>query len=95
LEPDIDTTLRIQPLEIHVSDARRFVGSRLEEWGMPKAVDVAVLLTSEVVTNAVVHAGPHGDGDEVVVVASPTPIRLIRRPGWSFFHVLRGWRNSH
>lgn len=38
---------------------------------------------------------PLEDGDEVVVVASPTTIRLIRRPGWSFFHVLRGWRKGH
>lgn len=38
---------------------------------------------------------PIEDGDEVVVTASPTTIQLIRRPGWSFFHVLRGWRKGH
>ncbi len=38
---------------------------------------------------------PLEDGDEVVVETSPTTIRLIRRPGWSFFHVLRGWRKGH
>ncbi|MDA8193031.1 MAG: NAD(+)/NADH kinase [Thermaerobacter sp.] len=38
---------------------------------------------------------PLMDGDEVVVAASPGTIRLIRRPGWSFFHVLRGWRKGH
>lgn len=38
---------------------------------------------------------PLMDGDEVVVHASPTTIRLIRRLDWSFFHVLRGWRKGH
>jgi NAD+ kinase len=38
---------------------------------------------------------PLEDGDEVVVQTSPTIIRLMRRPGWSFFHVLRGWRKGH
>jgi NAD+ kinase len=38
---------------------------------------------------------PLEDGDEVVVETSPITIRLIRRPGWSFFHVLRGWRKGH
>ncbi len=38
---------------------------------------------------------PLEDGDEVVVETSPTVIRLMRRPGWSFFHVLRGWRKGH
>ena len=30
-------------------------------------VEVVVLLTSEVVTNAVVHGGPHGPADEVLL----------------------------
>lgn len=47
--------------------ARRFVGSTLIGWGRVAVADVVVLLVSEVVTNAVVHAGPHGPGDEVVV----------------------------
>lgn len=38
---------------------------------------------------------PLEDGDEVIVQASSTTVRLIRRPGWSFFHVLRGWRKGH
>lgn len=38
---------------------------------------------------------PLEDGDEVVVRSSATTIRLMRRPGWSFFHVLRGWRKGH
>ncbi|HZB29571.1 MAG TPA: ATP-binding SpoIIE family protein phosphatase [Streptosporangiaceae bacterium] len=39
------------------SAARRFVRDALHGWGAGEAVDDAVLLTSELVTNAVVHAG--------------------------------------
>jgi two-component sensor histidine kinase len=36
--------------------ARSFVGGTLDRWGRRDLVEVAVLLTSELVTNAVVHA---------------------------------------
>lgn len=42
-----------------VAEARRFVRSTLADWETPEAVDDAMLLTSELVTNAVVHAGTH------------------------------------
>src|SRR4051794_15361508 len=38
------------------SAARRFIRDALRGWGAAEAVDDAVLLTSELVTNAVVHA---------------------------------------
>ncbi len=40
----------------HVSEARRFVADRLSEWQVAFAVDSAVLVVSELSTNAVVHA---------------------------------------
>ena len=40
-------------------EARRFVGTRLQSWDSASVTDIAVLLTSEIVTNAVLHAGPH------------------------------------
>jgi PAS domain S-box-containing protein len=46
-----------------VSEARRFVRGALESWGAGDLVDEAVLATSELVTNAVVHAG--------------TPVRVV------------------
>nr|WP_280668541.1 SpoIIE family protein phosphatase [Kitasatospora sp. MAP12-44] len=39
------------------SAARRFVRDALLGWGLPEVVDDAVVLVSELVTNAVVHAG--------------------------------------
>jgi GAF domain-containing protein/anti-sigma regulatory factor (Ser/Thr protein kinase) len=37
--------------------ARAFVSSSLEAWGLDRAIDTAMLLTSELVTNGVRHAG--------------------------------------
>jgi anti-sigma regulatory factor (Ser/Thr protein kinase) len=37
---------------------------------------VAVLLTSEVVSNVILHAGPHGRGSEVVVGLNQTADRV-------------------
>lgn len=44
-----------------VAGARRFVRTTLAEWGATEVVDDAVLLVSELVTNAVVHAGTQTD----------------------------------
>jgi NAD+ kinase len=40
-------------------------------------------------------AYPVEDGDEVVVTTGTRKVRLIRRFGWNFFQVLRGWRKGH
>ena len=40
-----------------VADARRFTRARLQEWGAGELMDCAALVVSELVTNAVVHAG--------------------------------------
>ncbi|WP_267593894.1 SpoIIE family protein phosphatase [Carbonactinospora thermoautotrophica] len=50
-----------EPESRSVAEARRFVRKTLTEWGALDAVDDAVLLVSELVTNAVVHAGTRTD----------------------------------
>lgn len=39
--------------------ARQFVAGALHDWSLDRLTDEAVLLTSEVVTNALLHAGSH------------------------------------
>src|SRR5487761_757152 len=64
-EPDERATTAVYaPEPSAAAEARRFVRETLRSWGMPgpagrisDLVDDAVLLTSELVTNAVVHAG--------------------------------------
>ncbi|MFE1230508.1 SpoIIE family protein phosphatase [Streptomyces sp. NPDC059442] len=49
------------PVGRSVATARAFVRDTLQGWGYGEVVDDAVVLTSELVTNAVVHAGTSAD----------------------------------
>ncbi|MFF2524890.1 SpoIIE family protein phosphatase [Streptomyces liangshanensis] len=71
-EPGIDTRTRssvitaraaatFEPVGRSVATARAFVRDTLQGWGHSDVVDDAVVLTSELVTNAVVHAGTSAD----------------------------------
>lgn len=71
-----------------VARARRFVRDTLAGWGAGDAVDDAVLLTSELATNAVTHAGTpfevvcRAGGDTVQVeVVDHEPGRVLPAPG--------------
>ncbi|CAL9578208.1 hypothetical protein SUDANB96_05000 [Streptomyces sp. enrichment culture] len=50
-----------EPVGRSVASARSFVRDTLQGWGFADIVDDAVVLTSELVTNAVVHAGTAAD----------------------------------
>jgi PAS domain S-box-containing protein len=50
-----------EPVGRSVATARSFVRDTLQGWGYADVVDDAVVLTSELVTNAVVHAGTSAD----------------------------------
>jgi anti-sigma regulatory factor (Ser/Thr protein kinase) len=48
--------LSLQPVASAVPEGRRFVVALLEAWELPDLTETAALLTTEVLTNAVVHA---------------------------------------
>lgn len=71
-EPGVETRMRssvitaraaasFDPVGRSVATARAFVRDTLQGWGYADVVDDAVVLTSELVTNAVVHAGTSAD----------------------------------
>ncbi|RSS03902.1 SpoIIE family protein phosphatase [Streptomyces sp. WAC00469] len=62
-----------EPLGRSVATARSFVRDTLHGWGFADVVDDAVVLTSELVTNAVVHAGTAA---EVVCLRSDHGVRI-------------------
>ncbi|MFD5100576.1 ATP-binding SpoIIE family protein phosphatase [Streptomyces albidochromogenes] len=51
------TTWRLEPTAADVCRARKLVDGQLARWGLPELADTTRLLVSEVVTNAVRHAG--------------------------------------
>ncbi|MFJ9580617.1 SpoIIE family protein phosphatase [Streptomyces sp. NPDC101191] len=71
-EPGVETRTRssvitaraaasFEPIGRSVATARAFVRDTLQGWGYAEVVDDAVVLTSELVTNAVIHAGTAAD----------------------------------
>jgi anti-sigma regulatory factor (Ser/Thr protein kinase) len=81
-------TWRLPATARSVPDARRLVRETLAGWGLRDVLDTAMLLTSEVVTNAVLHARTEFDllvdqldGDRVrieVTDGSPMPPTMRR-----------------
>jgi anti-sigma regulatory factor (Ser/Thr protein kinase) len=71
-------TLRLPPTPDSPDEARTAVAAACERWGLPDLVSVATLVTSELVTNAVLHART-----EVTVEASlrDTHLHLRVRDG--------------
>jgi anti-sigma regulatory factor (Ser/Thr protein kinase) len=88
---DFVATAAYQPEPAAAAAARRFVRETLRSWPLPgrtarqdTVIDDAVLLTSELVTNAVVHAGTSvqvtcrlSDGAVEIVVLDGRPAQLI------------------
>jgi anti-sigma regulatory factor (Ser/Thr protein kinase) len=74
--------------------ARRIVESVLSGWGEEALVQVAVLLTSEVVTNAVLHASPYAaDGRVGLVVDGDEGLARVEvTDGFGGLPVARGGR---
>lgn len=66
-------TATFEPVGRSVATARAFVRDTLQGWGFSDVVDDAVVLTSELVTNAVVHAGTNAD---VQCLRSETAVRV-------------------
>ncbi|MFJ7336628.1 SpoIIE family protein phosphatase [Streptomyces sp. NPDC101110] len=62
-----------EPVGRSVASARSFVRDTLQGWGFADIVDDAVVLTSELVTNAVVHAGTSAD---VLCLRSDDGVRI-------------------
>ncbi|MFD0150277.1 SpoIIE family protein phosphatase [Streptomyces sp. NPDC127132] len=66
-------TASFEPVGRSVAAARAFVRDTLQGWGHSELVDDAVVLTSELVTNAVIHAGTSA---EVLCLRAEDSIRV-------------------
>lgn len=73
--PPASRALALPAVPPSVAAARKFSRELLAEWGLHELTADAVLLLSELVTNAIVHV-PEGSG-EVQLVLSRTPEHLV------------------
>ena len=69
---DQRATIRLSAHPTSPRAAREFVASTLRDWGWTEHVAAVVLLTSELVTNAIVHAG----SDVAVTVQGKRSLRV-------------------
>ncbi len=86
--------MQLDPVGGAVRDARRVVESALSGWQDDAAAQVAVLLTSELVTNAIVHASPHASDGRVglTVDGDDELARIEVTDGYAVLPVVRGLR---
>ena len=73
-------TVHLEPTETSSAAAREFVRRYCEEWGLAPLVDAALVVVSELVTNAIVHAH------------SSCEVRLVRKPNLLRIEVVDGGR---
>lgn len=85
--PTAEAETRLLATPAAASAARRFIADTLEEWDADTAVDDAVLCGSELVTNAVLHAGgslvvrlSRPDGEILLEVIDEVPLLGALRP---------------
>jgi anti-sigma regulatory factor (Ser/Thr protein kinase) len=93
VEEAIRVTVELSPVGGMVREARRVVQSALSDWGDGAVgAQVAVLLTSEVVTNAIVHASPYAADGRVglTVDANDELARVEVTDGFGALPVVRG-----
>jgi hypothetical protein len=55
--PDFEAQFHIPPVSTGIGEARRFTRDRLKTWGLLAVADNAILMISELVTNAILHGG--------------------------------------
>ncbi|MEV0276451.1 ATP-binding protein [Streptomyces sp. NPDC050610] len=74
IQPYLKRRLRRADLSA-VSDVRQSLREMLREWGVPGQADIAELLTSELVANALVHTG---DGAVVTAAIAEGPDGFVK-----------------
>jgi DNA-binding NarL/FixJ family response regulator len=87
-EPAQEAYLQLDAEPASAPRARSFVKTTLEQWDCAELADIVLLLTSELVTNAVLHAGSEADlslrlarGVLQIAVADRSPVApVVRRP---------------
>src|SRR5688500_8624876 len=80
--------VKVTPTAASVPAARRFVSDTLHDWGVDDIAPVTSLLASELVTNAILHAGTaaelrvelHRDTVRIEVYDESRQVPLVRQP---------------
>jgi anti-sigma regulatory factor (Ser/Thr protein kinase) len=74
--PALSRTLRLEAALASVAVARREIAAAVGDWGVAVEADTAVLLTSELVANAVTHGAVTGEPVWLVIICFGDQLRV-------------------
>jgi hypothetical protein len=89
--PDLEAQLHIPPVSTGIGEARRFTRDRLKTWGLLAVADNAILMISELVTNAILHGG---DGAHLTLTYADLKIRAEVRDSSPVMPVVRSYSET-
>lgn len=89
--PDFEAQLEIPPVSTGIGEARRFTRDQLKSWGLTTLADNAILMISELVTNAILHGG---EGAVLTLMADDLKIRAEVRDSNPAMPVVRNYSDT-
>lgn len=89
--PDLKAQLDIPPVSSGIGEARRFTKERLRTWGLDGLADTAILMVSELVTNAILHGG---EGAVLTLVVADLKLRAEVRDSSPALPVVRSYSDT-
>lgn len=89
--PDFEAQLHVPPVSTGIGEARRFTRDQLKEWGLDSIADNAILMISELVTNAILHGG---DGAVLTLLANDLKVRAEIRDSSPSLPVVRKYSET-
>lgn len=88
---EFQVTLAIPPASTGIGEARTFTRNQLDYWGLGELVDTTLLMVSELVTNALLHAG---EGAELTLMLSASRLRAEVRDCSPSIPVVRNFSDT-
>lgn len=88
---ELEAQLQIPPVSSGIGDARRFTRDRLKAWGLASVADNAILMISELVTNAILHGG---EGAVLTLMVDDLKIRAEVRDSSPALPVVRSYSET-
>ncbi len=88
---ELEAQLQIPPVSTGIGEARRFTRDRLKAWGLASVADNAILMISELVTNAILHGG---EGAVLTLIVNDLKMRAEVRDSSPALPVVRSYSET-
>lgn len=89
--PELEAQMQIPPVSTGIGEARRFTRNQMKIWGLAAIADNAILMISELVTNAILHGG---EGAVLTLLANDLKIRAEVRDSSPAMPIVRSYSET-